>query len=200
MTADNPQAEVDFARALARGEVEAVRAFETRHRPLVGHALGVALRRWRPESPVHPDDLAQDFVGFLFTDGGRRLQSFQGRSPFTAWLYTVALRYFQRRLARVAPDRRADVEPEARAADDHDPERALLASEDAARVRAAVAELPPEDRLLLRLFYLEELNAAEVAAALGKGAGGVRMRKMRLLDRLRAVLGHGPTLAEEVAP
>ncbi len=188
MTEDN--SELRFVSDLARGDAAALRAFDVRCRPLIGHALGVALRRWRPESPVQPEDLTQDFVGFLFLDGGRRLRSFEGRSPFPAWLYTVALRYFQRRLSRLAPDRRAAGDcPELAASDEHDPERALEAAQSAARVRAAVETLPPDDRLLVRLFFVEGLNAAEVAQTLGRGPSAVRMKKMRLLERLRSVLG-----------
>ncbi len=179
-----------FARALAAGEAEAVLAFEGRHRPLVRHALSTALRRWRPEVPIEPEDLVQDFVGFLFGDGGRRLRTYSGLAPFGSWLYTVALRFFQRRLARAANDRRADVAILAKLPDrgERGPELAAIAAEEADRVRAAVRELPATDQLYVRLFFVEGLNASEVARTLGKGPSAVRMKKMRLLDRLRAAL------------
>ena len=183
-------ADLAFAEALAAGDSEALRGFEARCRPLAGHALGVALRRWRPESPVAPEDLLQDFVGFLFVDGGARLRSYQGRSPFGAWLYTVALRYFQRRLARLSGDRRSEIVlahlPER---EDCNPEHQLAASQEAERVRAVVNGLSADERLLVRLFYVEDLNAQEVARTLGKGASAIRMKKMRLLERLRGLLG-----------
>jgi RNA polymerase sigma factor (sigma-70 family) len=183
-------ADLAYAAALAAGDREATRAFEARYRPLVGHALGVALRRWRPETPVVPEDLVQDFVGFLFIDAGARLRTYQGRSPFSAWLYTVALRYFQRRLSRLVGDRRSEVVlahlPER---EDRNPEHLLAAEQDAERVRTVVGALSADERLLVRLFYVEDLNAQEVARTLGKGASAIRMKKMRLLERLRGLLG-----------
>jgi RNA polymerase sigma factor (sigma-70 family) len=186
-------AELAYAAALARGEGWAVRVFEVRYRSLVGHALGVALRRWRPEAPVHAEDYVQDFVGFLHLDTGARLRSYQGRSPFGAWLYTVALRYFQRRLSRLAGDRRGEAavvhltDGEANGA-----EAQLAAAQEAERLRTVVQGLSAEERLLVRLFYVEDLNAAEVARTLGKGPSAVRMKKMRLLARLRGLLGLPP--------
>lgn len=187
------QAELAFALALANGDEGAVRSFEGRYRPLIGHALGVALRRWRPEAPVEPEDLVQDFIGFLFLDGGTRLRTFQGRSPFAPWLYTVALRYFQRRLARLAPDRRGgEVEVVLASLPDREgrnPEHEVAAAQEAERVRRAVQALSPDERLLVRLFFVEDQNAQEVARALGKGSSAIRMKKMRLMERLRGALG-----------
>lgn len=131
----------------------------------------------------------QDFVGsFLFGDGGRRLRTYQGRAAFSSWLYTVALRWFQRQLARQRSDRRGADQPlivdPARS-----PEAEVIAAQASARLRAAVAELSPEDQLYVRLFFTEGLNATEVARTLGKGRSAVRMGKMRVIERLRTVLG-----------
>lgn len=179
-----------FVLALARGDASAMHTFEVRHRPLVGHAFGVAQRRWRPESPVQSEDYVQDFVGALFIDHGKRLKSYAGRSAFGSWLYVVSLRYFQRRLSQLVGDRRGDEVldglPDLGA---HGAEQSLLRAEQAERVRAAVSSLPAEDKLYVRLLFVEDLNANEVARTLGKGASAVRMKKMRLLDRLRVLLG-----------
>lgn len=182
--------DLDFARRLADGEADAVLGFEARYRSVVRHALGCALRRWKPEAPVEPDDQVQDFVGFLLGDGGRRLRSYKGHAAFGSWLYTVALRYFQRALARRARDRRADPLVLTRLPDTgrNNPEALAAAAEDAARVRSAVHGLSAGDQLYVRLFFVEGLNASEVARTLGKGASAVRMRKMRILEKLRKVL------------
>ena len=179
------------AHALANGDPAAVRVFERRHRPVVRHALGRALRKWRLEAPVEPDDLVQDFVGgFLFGDGGRKLRTYQGRASFSAWIYTVALRWFQRQLARQRLDRRFDGLPSV-PDPQRSPEQVAMAAQEAATLRAKVATLSPEDQLYVRLFFVEGLNATEVARTLGKGRSAVRMRKMRILERLRAALSVG---------
>lgn len=191
MKRDAPKERDDlaYARALADADDAAVRTFERRDRLVVRHALGRALRTWKPEAPVEPEDLVQDFVGFLFEDGGRRLRTYQGRSSFKSWLYTVAVRWFQRQLARRRADRRGEADLGLRPDGRHTPEGAAMAAQSAAAVRTAVAALPPEDQLYVRLFFVEGLNATEVAQRLGKGKSAVRMRKMRIIERLRGLLG-----------
>ena len=181
-----------FARALAAGEPPVVLEFERRYRSTARHAVAKALRRWRPDTPVEPEDLVQDFVGFLFSDGGRRLRTYQGRSSFNAWLYTVALRFFQRQLSRHARDQRVKCEVLALLPEQGDsPEFHAIATQRAARLRASVATLSETDQLYVRLFFVEGLNASEVARTLGKGTSAVRMRKMRILERLRGHLKEG---------
>ena len=188
MQAKQPE-ELEFARRLSDGEPVAVLRFEARYRRVVKHAFGRAWMKWRPDAPMEAEDYVQDFIGFLFDDGGRRLRSFAGRASFGAWLYTVALRYFQRRLSRSARDKRSKTSvlefPDRTNAD---PEVLASAALEAEQLRTAVSRLPAEEQLLVRLFYVEGLNATEVARALGRGTSGVRMRKMRILQRLKGEL------------
>lgn len=191
MSPERPTADDDlrFVRALASGDGPTVIAFERRYRRVVRHAFETAQRRWRPEVPIEAEDFVQDFVGFLFSDGGRRLGTFSGRSSFGAWLYTVALRFFQRALARRAADRRSDAVLTALPEQGRrSPEHSALVALEADRLREAVRQLPEQDRLYVRLFFVEGLNASEVARTLGKQASAVRMRKMRILERLRETL------------
>ncbi len=181
--------DLNFARQLSDGEPVAVLRFEARYRRVIHHAFGRACTRWRPEVPVEPEDYVQDFVGFLFEDAGRRLRSYAGRASFGSWLYTVALRYFQRALSRLAKDKRSGaVLTELPDRGDRNPEALAAAALEADRLRAAVAQLSPEEQLCVRLFFVEGLNASEVARTLGKGTSAIRMRKMRILERLRMLL------------
>ena len=143
--------------------------------------------------PIEADDYVQDFVGFLFSDGGRRLRTFSGKASFGAWLYTVALRYFQRALSKRARDRRSDAVLTALPdRNQRSPETAAFAAVEADRLRDAVQGLPQQDQLYVRLFFVEGLNASEVARTVGKQASAVRMRKMRILERLRRILEDMP--------
>lgn len=64
----------------------------------------------------------------------------------------------------------------------------VLHDEEAAKVRDAFARLPSSDRELLELRVVAGLSCEEVAAALGKRAGSVRMAQSRALQRLRRQL------------
>ena len=56
------------------------------------------------------------------------------------------------------------------------------------RVRRALERLAERDREVLVLRNLEQLPVADTAAVLGISAGAVKVRHLRALERLRALL------------
>src|SRR5262249_54253574 len=66
--------------------------------------------------------------------------------------------------------------------------RHLIRAEARLRVRAALEQLPPRDREVLVLLYMEDLSAVEIAATLGMTEGAVRTRHLRALERLRRLM------------
>jgi len=71
------------------------------------------------------------------------------------------------------------------------PSSHLAREEERRRVRAALAGLEPPDREVLVMRHLEQMETAEIAAALGISLGAVRNRQYRALLRLRAALEGG---------
>jgi len=57
-----------------------------------------------------------------------------------------------------------------------------------AQVRAALESLPPNDREILVLRYLEQLSPVEIGEVLGMSKGAVSTRHTRALARLRTLL------------
>ncbi len=57
------------------------------------------------------------------------------------------------------------------------------------RVQDALGRLKADDREVLVLRYLEQLDAREIAAIVGVSEAAVNMRHLRALRRLRALLG-----------
>ena len=76
----------------------------------------------------------------------------------------------------------------------------LVSAEEAARVHAALADLPSADRDLLRLSFFDGLTPAEIAAQIGEPATRIRKRKERALDRLRQAFLAGPRHATPPSP
>ena len=68
------------------------------------------------------------------------------------------------------------------------PEQCLENAETAAAVRAALADLPQNQREVLVLHHLQDLGLPEIAATLGIPVGTVKSRLHRAADRLRDVL------------
>lgn len=69
------------------------------------------------------------------------------------------------------------------------PSEHVLREEARRRVRDGLARLGERDREVLVLRYLEQLSTREIAAVLGISEGAVKVRHLRALERLRAVLG-----------
>jgi RNA polymerase sigma factor (sigma-70 family) len=68
-----------------------------------------------------------------------------------------------------------------------DPLTTLCSEEEVAGVRGALAGLAPADRELVTLCYFDDLSPTEIAKRLGVPPERIRQRKLRALQRLRAV-------------
>ena len=82
------------------------------------------------------------------------------------------------------------------------PDAALAASETRIMLRAALAQMPDEERTVIVLAYREELSQSEIADRLGWPIGTVKTRTRRALRRLRGVLAGelGPEAAIDEVP
>jgi RNA polymerase sigma factor (sigma-70 family) len=81
---------------------------------------------------------------------------------------------------------------------DQDPAELAEAADDARRVLAAVAALPPGQRAAVRLHYLTGLTQAQTAARVGTSVGAIRVQLHQARARLRQRLG--PWRREERMP
>ncbi|GAB4539872.1 MAG: sigma-70 family RNA polymerase sigma factor [Anaerolineae bacterium] len=73
--------------------------------------------------------------------------------------------------------------------DTNGPEEAAELSMQRQRVRAAVAELPPEQRQVLTLAYFKGYTHREIAETLGQPLGTVKTRIRLAIHKLRDALG-----------
>jgi RNA polymerase sigma factor (sigma-70 family) len=113
------------------------------------------------------------------------------RGNFAGWLFGTAKcsisarqRYasrFQRLLTRAGS-------LEAHAAED-DPLDTIVRGDDAIRLRELLQRLPERDRDLVLLRYGAELTSSEIASVLDMKSSAVRVRLMRVLQRLAGELG-----------
>ena len=69
-----------------------------------------------------------------------------------------------------------------------------------ARLPAALAQLSLEERVVIRLRYVEEKSVAQVARALNKTDGQIRIMERESMKRLRASFPGGDSLSERTAP
>jgi RNA polymerase sigma-70 factor (ECF subfamily) len=163
-------------RALARDAAgrDAFDALVRRHHPMLARTVTRALGGDAAlAADATQDAVLQALVG---------LPGLREPSAFGAWLTGIGLRVARRRASGRRREE-GDAALAALAAPD-DPARDAQRGATVARVRAAVAALPPGQRDAVFLYYLAGLSRAEVAAHLGTGEGAIRTR----LHKARATL------------
>ncbi len=127
-------------------------------------------------------DLAQE----VFLRAYRALSRFQGRSTFSTWLYRIGVNLCLDRVsARRPPHEALETVREVGAIDAEDPEETLIRAEQAARVRAAIAQLPPKQRATLVLRVYRGLPHEEIARILGSSVGAAKANLFHALANLK---------------
>jgi RNA polymerase sigma-70 factor, ECF subfamily len=175
---DNGQAGEGLVERARRGDQEAWAALYT---SVYARLVAFAHRR------LGNADLARDAVSETMARAVTKIDTYVGTDEgFAPWLYGICRHVvvdLQRQTYRPLPPGllRSDVEGPG-------PADIVIDSEEQALVRAAFNRLDPDERELLELRVLGGLSSAEVAAALGKQPGTVRMAQMRALGRLRTFL------------
>ena len=130
-------------------------------------------------------DLTQD----VFLRAYRGLRNFRGQSSLATWLYRIGVNVCLNRLSVKAPhtepiDDRQHVDTRGESAAD-----GVLRSERAARVRAAIAQLPRKQRAALILRMYHDMAHHEIAEALGSSVGAVKANVFHALQNLKKMLG-----------
>ena len=193
--------ELALLRAAAAGDESAGQRLLARHRGRLRQMVAVYLDP-RLAARVDPSDVVQEAL----IDAARGLAAYlrERPLPFYPWLRQFARQRLlqlhrhhlraRRNVGRevpgdlALPDRSADALAERLLASGTSPSRRLIREELRRRVQAAMDRLSERDRAILVMRHLEELSAAEVAAALGISEGAVRVRLLRALSRLRNLL------------
>ena len=173
----------DDAALLARLRAGDAAAFETLVITHQHRVFGVALRMLG--SRAEAEEIAQE----VFLRAHRAIADFRGDARLGTWLYAIASRLCLNRLA--SPDRRVargdDVLVDVPASTPDAAAAAERAELDAA-LRAAIAELPDERRLVLVLRDVEGLSYEQIAEALALDLGTVRSRLHRARMQLKEKL------------
>lgn len=144
------------------------------------------------------DDLTHEVFLALFREDGRKLRTFAGRDgcSFAGWLKVVAVRLTIDRLRREARVVALDDDTPRMLAlrrslrsEEADPEVAMQGVEAVERLGQAMAQLNAKDRVLAELHLVRGRSLEHVAEVLGVTMNAAYVRKSRLMERLRKMLG-----------
>jgi RNA polymerase sigma-70 factor, ECF subfamily len=171
---------------IARGEPGALRSF---YDAVSGRAMAIALRILG--SAAEAEEVVQD----TFVEIWRRASEYRAeRGAPAAWVAAMAR---SRAIDRLRERGRADKAARAIALEpqrdpDPLPSESAARREERARVRAALAALPAEQRRAVELAYFEGLTQSEIARATGDALGTVKTRIRLGMEKLADSLLEAP--------
>lgn len=141
-------------------------------------------------APADAEDLAQQ----TFLIAQQKLRQIRDPARTRSWLFTVLRNCYLKQKRRPAP---ATLEAAERIADEHPPGGAAAEWIDREWLQAALDQLSDEHKVVLLMFYFEELSYKEMAERLGVPPGTVMSRLARAKGRLRALLERDGTQPSE---
>lgn len=149
-----------------------------------------------------PADRVEETAQDVFIRAYQGLAGFSHRSGFKQWLSTIAIRASYDCLRRAYRSREIPFTDLA-GSDNADPEYLMTghaAKRHAEQVKtaslkemldSAMAQLKPQEKIVLELVYLEGFSMREAADLLGWSVANVKIRSYRARKKLNAVLKQG---------
>lgn len=167
--------------------------FLARYRGVLERAAQAVLKR--VVGAVRQDDLEAVVEAVLLNlvkDGNQALRAFAGRSSLAGYLQAITTRVALNHLRterrkgwmRFRPLDSVAETPAVEPTETADPQRL-------AELQAALEQLPPRDRLVLKLFHLDGAGYKEIAALMGLSVNAVSPALIRARQRIRALMGPG---------
>jgi RNA polymerase sigma-70 factor, ECF subfamily len=150
------------------------------------HQAEIASRMWRfTRDRAEHEVLVQD----VFVEAYLSLGNFRGDAPFGHWLARIATNVgykFWKDRSRTAGNNSVSIDEWAQAAT-VDPQD-LEATQAAEILQSMLERLPPRDRLILTLRYVEDLSVEETAERIGWSRTMVKVQAWRARQKLKKLL------------
>ncbi len=176
----DPDADIQDVARILDGDREAYAQVIQRHQ------VEIASRMWRfTRDKAEHEGLVQD----VFVEAYLSLAGFRGDAPFSHWLARIATNVgyqFWKDRSRSALNNGVPIEEWAQAAAT-DPDE-LEAAQAAEVLHGILERLPPRDRLVLTLRYLEDLSVEETAERTGWTRTMVKVQAWRARRKLKRLL------------
>jgi RNA polymerase sigma-70 factor, ECF subfamily len=137
---------------------------------------------------VKSDADAADVTQLAFVRAFRGLAAFRGTATVRSWLYRIAINCALSWLRDHRREQPAEIHEDA-LTDDNPALARLAAGDDRARLRTAIAQLPPKQKLVLELRVFDDLSFREVAELAECSENTAKVNFHYAVKRLRDILG-----------
>jgi RNA polymerase sigma-70 factor, ECF subfamily len=141
---------------------------------------------------IKRDADAADVTQLVFVRAFKGLGAFRGASSLRSWLYRIAINCSLSWLRDHRREQPTEIDEDAISEAAVAPAK-LAAGEEGLRLRAAIAELPPKQKLVLELRVFDDLSFKEVAELADCSENTAKVNFHYAVKKLRNILGgsHG---------
>ncbi|MBM1107937.1 sigma-70 family RNA polymerase sigma factor [Aurantibacter crassamenti] len=182
--------------AVLNGDTKAFAVLVNRYRNMV-FTLTVQLLKNREEA----EEIAQDTFVKIY----KNLNTFNGDSKFSTWVYRIA---YNACLDRIKKNKKHETTisiNEYNESQINSLETAFDIMDRTDReqaIKSCLQKLPEDDSVLITLFYFEELSLTEISKVIGISANNVKIKLYRARKRLATILEKSlePTILENYGP
>jgi RNA polymerase sigma-70 factor, ECF subfamily len=179
---DAATSDLDDIRQARDGDSDAYRRLVERHQNHVAKILW----RFSRDRSVH-EELVQD----VFVEAYMSLNGYRGKAPFGHWLARISTRVgyrYWKEKAKQKATQPFSIEEWDGVADDEESLEKLDPEQAAGVLHGVLEQLPPRDRLVLVLRYLEGCDVAETARRTGWTRAMVKVQALRARSKLKRLL------------
>lgn len=135
---------------------------------------------------THHKEDAEDLTHQIFVSAWQNLGRYESRGfPFSSWLYRIATNAVIDHYRTAKTHSPLETIPEEILAKPSEMGEAVDTAIDLHRVRVMLTKLEPEQQNVLLMKFVDDMSNKEVAEALGKSEGAVRVIQHRAIKKLR---------------
>lgn len=129
---------------------------------------------WKIRRIVLTHDDADDVLQETFVKAWLNIDSFQGKSKLSTWLYRIAVNESLDFLRRRRNERQADIDDAQSVAGQLMADEYFDGDEAQALLQQAIAQLPDVQRAVFTMRYYDEMKYSEISKVLGTSEGALK--------------------------
>lgn len=144
---------------------------------------------------VRSREIAEEVAQDVFIKAYSSINKFREESSFSTWLYRIA---YNTAISETRKRKRPLVSLEER---EHLSDRISYEEEDDLveerhqQLKRAIAELNPEEQLILQLYYREEKSVEDLSLCLNQTSANIKIKLFRLRNKIRSLMEEMTRLA-----
>jgi RNA polymerase sigma-70 factor (ECF subfamily) len=136
---------------------------------------------------VSDQQTAEDLTSHVFLKAWEKLDHYRPKGPFMAWLYAIArntvIDHYRTHKQTVSLDEASPIPSR-----NQEPDEIMQLEFEIQSVQEAMKQLTEEQREVLILKFIAELDTAQIARRMGKSQGAIRALQMRALQALSRII------------